>query len=68
MAVEVEVINVTKRFGDVVAVDDVSFEVMKSEFFSLLGPSGCGMHACMLTCFMRAHKCYARRFSLVTFS
>jgi ABC-type Fe3+/spermidine/putrescine transport system ATPase subunit len=42
MAVEVEVINVTKRFGDVVAVDDVSFEVMKNEFFSLLGPSGCG--------------------------
>ena len=24
------------------AVDDVSFEVMKNEFFSLLGPSGCG--------------------------
>ncbi len=42
MAVEVEVINVTKSFGDVVAVDDVSFEVMKNEFFSLLGPSGCG--------------------------
>jgi len=42
MPVEVEVINVTKRFGDVVAVDDVSFEVMKNEFFSLLGPSGCG--------------------------
>lgn len=42
MPVEVEVINVTKRFGDVVAVDNVSFEVMKGEFFSLLGPSGCG--------------------------
>jgi ABC-type Fe3+/spermidine/putrescine transport system ATPase subunit len=42
MAVEVEVINVAKSFGDVVAVDDVSFEVMKNEFFSLLGPSGCG--------------------------
>jgi multiple sugar transport system ATP-binding protein len=42
MPVEVEVINVTKCFGDVVAVDDVSFEVMKNEFFSLLGPSGCG--------------------------
>jgi spermidine/putrescine transport system ATP-binding protein len=33
---------VTKRFGDVVAVDHVSFDVGVSEFFSLLGPSGCG--------------------------
>jgi spermidine/putrescine transport system ATP-binding protein len=35
--------HVTKRFkDDLVAVDDVSFEVQRSEFFSLLGPSGCG--------------------------
>jgi spermidine/putrescine transport system ATP-binding protein len=35
--------RVTKRFtADLVAVDDVSFEVRRSEFFSLLGPSGCG--------------------------
>ncbi len=34
--------RVTKRFGSVVAVDDVSFEVGAGEFFSLLGPSGCG--------------------------
>jgi spermidine/putrescine transport system ATP-binding protein len=35
--------HVTKRFGaGVPAVNDVSFEVAKSEFFSLLGPSGCG--------------------------
>lgn len=38
----VELINVTKRFGDVVANDNVSFTVGKNEFFSLLGPSGCG--------------------------
>ncbi len=38
----VEVENVTKRFGDVVAVDDVSFTAEKGEFVSLLGPSGCG--------------------------
>jgi spermidine/putrescine transport system ATP-binding protein len=34
--------RVTKRFGDVAAVDDVSFAIGAGEFFSLLGPSGCG--------------------------
>ncbi|HSO18819.1 MAG TPA: ATP-binding cassette domain-containing protein, partial [Desulfosarcina sp.] len=34
--------NVTKRFGDFVAVNDVSFEVPRGHFFSILGPSGCG--------------------------
>jgi len=34
--------NVTKRFGDFVAVSNVSFSVAKGEIFSLLGPSGCG--------------------------
>lgn len=42
MKVDVELRNVTKKFGDVVAVDNISFEVGKGEFFSLLGPSGCG--------------------------
>ena len=34
--------EVTKRFDDVVAVDDVSLEVEDREFLVLLGPSGCG--------------------------
>ena len=34
--------NVGKRFGDFVAVDDVSLEVPEGEFLTLLGPSGCG--------------------------
>ncbi len=42
MKIDVELKNVTKKFGDVIAVDDVSFWVGKGEFFSLLGPSGCG--------------------------
>ena len=38
----VELIDVTKRFADVVAVDDISLKVHPAEFLSLLGPSGCG--------------------------
>ncbi len=38
----VDVSGIIKRFGDVVAVDAVSFAVQPGEFFSLLGPSGCG--------------------------
>ena len=34
--------NVTKAFGDVVAVDDVSFEIEAGKLITLLGPSGCG--------------------------
>lgn len=38
----VELVNVTKRYGDVVAVDSVDLLVKPGEFLSLLGPSGCG--------------------------
>lgn len=38
----VEIDAVTKRFGDVIAVDDLTFEIGDGEFFSMLGPSGCG--------------------------
>ena len=34
--------RVTKAFGDVVAVNAVSFAIRPGEFFSMLGPSGCG--------------------------
>ncbi len=34
--------NLTKRFGDFTAVDDVSLDIREGEFFALLGPSGCG--------------------------
>jgi spermidine/putrescine transport system ATP-binding protein len=39
---EIELDRVTKRFGGVIAVDDVSLTIPGGEFFSLLGPSGCG--------------------------
>ncbi len=34
--------NVTKKFGDFVAVDNLSLNIYEREFFALLGPSGCG--------------------------
>jgi len=39
---DIEFRGVTKRFGDLTAVDHVSFQVHQGEFLSLLGPSGCG--------------------------
>ncbi|MFQ5434858.1 MAG: ABC transporter ATP-binding protein [Anaerolineae bacterium] len=38
----VELVQVVKRFGDVVAVNDINLKIEDGEFFSLLGPSGCG--------------------------
>jgi len=38
----VEIANVTKVFGDVVAVDNVSLTIEEKDFLILLGPSGCG--------------------------
>lgn len=34
--------NVTKRFGDFTAIDNLSQDIYTREFFALLGPSGCG--------------------------
>lgn len=34
--------NVTKRFGEFVAVDNLNLDIYEREFFALLGPSGCG--------------------------
>jgi spermidine/putrescine transport system ATP-binding protein len=42
MAGEIELQGLTKRFGDVTAVDGISLQIHGGEFFSLLGASGCG--------------------------
>lgn len=42
MPSDVEFTNVSKIFGNYLAVDDISFSVPRGSFFSLLGPSGCG--------------------------
>ena len=37
-----EFARVSKSFGEMKAVDDISFDIRRGEFFSILGPSGCG--------------------------
>jgi spermidine/putrescine transport system ATP-binding protein len=41
-APDVELVNVTKRFGNTVAVGSVSLAIRGGEFLTMLGPSGCG--------------------------
>ncbi|HEX7525778.1 MAG TPA: ATP-binding cassette domain-containing protein, partial [Gaiellaceae bacterium] len=40
--VDIQLIELCKRFDDVVAVDALSLEIERGRFFALLGPSGCG--------------------------
>src|SRR5262249_23694283 len=40
--IAIEMRDVVKRFGEVVAVDPVNTRIRDGEFFSMLGPSGCG--------------------------
>lgn len=39
---DVEIVNVTKQFGEAKAVDDLTLRVERGKFYSFLGPSGCG--------------------------
>jgi len=39
---KVEVRNLTKKFGDLLVLDNVSFDVQKGEFLCIVGPTGCG--------------------------
>lgn len=40
--VKVQVTDLTKRFGDLLVLDKVSFEVYEGEFLCIVGPTGCG--------------------------
>ncbi len=40
--IDVALRGLTKRFGDVTAVDNLNLEIPRGGFFALLGPSGCG--------------------------
>lgn len=40
--VKVEVKNLTKKFGDLLVLDNISFNIKKGEFVCVVGPTGCG--------------------------
>ncbi len=44
---DVELIDVSKRFGSVIAVEQVNLAIGAGEFFSFLGPSGSGKTTCL---------------------
>ena len=39
---KVQVRNLTKKFGDLLVLNDVSFNIRKGEFLCVVGPTGCG--------------------------
>jgi ABC-2 type transport system ATP-binding protein len=57
----INVRNLTKRYGTVLAVDDVSFQVQPGELVGFLGPNGAGKSTCMriLTTWQPASSGYA---------
>ena len=58
----IDVTNLTKNYGPVLAVDDVSFQVQPGELVGFLGPNGAGKSTCMriLTTWLPASSGFAR--------
>ena len=52
--IKVEVKNLTKGFGDLLVLDNMSFNIRKGEFVCVVGPTGCGKST-FLNCLTRIH-------------
>ena len=53
--IKVKVKNLTKRFGDLLVLDDISFDVKKGQFLCVVGPTGCGKTT-FLNCITRLYE------------
>lgn len=53
--IKVSVKNMTKKFGDLLVLDDVSFDVKKGDFLCVVGPTGCGKTT-FLNCLTKLYK------------
>jgi sulfonate transport system ATP-binding protein len=53
--VKVAVKNLTKRFGDLLVLDDLTFNIHKNEFVCVVGPTGCGKTT-FLNCLTRIYE------------
>ena len=52
---KVKVNNMTKKFGDLLVLDNVSFDVKRGEFLCIVGPTGCGKTT-FLNCITRLYE------------
>ncbi len=52
----VDAVEVTKRYGDLVAVDAITLQVAQGEVYGVLGPNGAGKTT-FLRMLFRAHPC-----------
>lgn len=53
--IKVKVKSLTKRFGDLLVLDDISFDVKKGQFLCVVGPTGCGKTT-FLNCITRLYE------------
>ena len=51
-SVKIHVENLTKKFGDLLVLDNISFDIKKGEFVCVVGPTGCGK-----TCLLYTSRC-----------
>lgn len=51
----VKIVNLTKRFGEIVALNKVSFEIKDGEYVAIIGPSGCGKTT-LIKCLTGIHR------------